>query len=79
MRLGAQLMAALLQRPSACAPQCRRHRSVGTLNPEQYYLPFSWLWTPLPKQGWARYDEKVDLWSLGVVVFEIWHPFSTGA
>ena len=30
-------------------------------------------------QGWARYDEKVDLWSLGVVVFELWHPFATGA
>ncbi|GFH24202.1 uncharacterized protein HaLaN_21948 [Haematococcus lacustris] len=26
--------------------------------------------------GWA-YDEKVDLFSLGVVVFELWHPFST--
>jgi translation initiation factor 2-alpha kinase 4 len=27
--------------------------------------------------GWASYNEKVDLYSLGVVVFEMWHPFST--
>lgn len=27
--------------------------------------------------GWASYDEKVDLFSLGVVVFELWHPFET--
>jgi hypothetical protein len=26
----------------------------------------------------ASYDEKVDLFSLGVVVFEMWHPFTTG-
>ena len=32
----------------------------------------------LPPQGWASYDAKVDLFSLGVVVFEMWHPFSTG-
>jgi translation initiation factor 2-alpha kinase 4 len=29
-------------------------------------------------KGWARYDEKVDLFSLGVVAFELWHPFATG-
>ncbi|KAG2496142.1 hypothetical protein HYH03_005744 [Edaphochlamys debaryana] len=34
--------------------------------------------SPEIKNGWARYDEKVDLWSLGVVVFELWHPFATG-
>ena len=28
--------------------------------------------------GWARYDEKVDIFSLGVVAFELWHPFATG-
>ncbi|KXZ55244.1 hypothetical protein GPECTOR_3g384 [Gonium pectorale] len=34
--------------------------------------------SPEIKNGWARYDEKVDLWSLGVVAFELWHAFSTG-
>jgi translation initiation factor 2-alpha kinase 4 len=29
-------------------------------------------------QGWARYDEKVDIFSLGIITFELWHPFSTG-
>ena len=29
-------------------------------------------------QGWASYDERVDLFSLGVVAFELWQPFSTG-
>ncbi|GIL65935.1 hypothetical protein Vafri_19563, partial [Volvox africanus] len=34
--------------------------------------------SPEIKNGWARYDEKVDLWSLGVVAFELWHSFATG-
>ncbi|PNH06312.1 putative serine/threonine-protein kinase [Tetrabaena socialis] len=34
--------------------------------------------SPEIKNGWARYDEKVDLWSLGVVLFELWHPLATG-
>eukprot|EP00955_Chlamydomonas_euryale_P113661 366229-Chlamydomonas_euryale.AAC.14 len=34
--------------------------------------------SPEISNGWASYDEKVDLFSLGVVVFEMWHPFSTG-
>lgn len=29
-------------------------------------------------QGWAMYDDKVDVFSLGIVAFELWHPFSTG-
>lgn len=29
-------------------------------------------------QGWATYDERVDIFSLGIVVFELWHPFKTG-
>ena len=28
--------------------------------------------------GWARYDDKVDIFSLGIVAFELWHPFATG-
>ncbi len=24
------------------------------------------------------YDDKVDVFSLGIVAFELWHPFSTG-
>ncbi|KAJ9528211.1 hypothetical protein QJQ45_014190, partial [Haematococcus lacustris] len=36
----------------------------------------SWYIAPEIVDGWA-YDEKVDLFSLGVVVFELWHPFST--
>jgi hypothetical protein len=34
--------------------------------------------SPEIANGWASYDEKVDLYSLGVVAFELWHPFATG-
>ena len=27
--------------------------------------------------GWPTYDERVDLFSLGVMAFELWHPFAT--
>ena len=29
-------------------------------------------------KGWAVYDDRVDVFSLGIVAFELWHPFSTG-
>lgn len=32
----------------------------------------------LALQGWASYDERVDLYSLGIVALELWHPFATG-
>ncbi|TYH49684.1 hypothetical protein ES332_D10G153100v1 [Gossypium tomentosum] len=32
---------------------------------------------PEIEQGWPRIDEKVDMYSLGVVFFELWHPFGT--
>ncbi|XP_054816173.1 eIF-2-alpha kinase GCN2 isoform X2 [Prosopis cineraria] len=28
-------------------------------------------------QGWPKIDEKADMYSLGVVFFELWHPFAT--
>ncbi|KAK9831407.1 hypothetical protein WJX81_002476 [Elliptochloris bilobata] len=34
--------------------------------------------SPEIRDGWARYDERTDLYSLGVVAFELWHPFETG-
>ena len=34
--------------------------------------------SPEVVQGWASYDEKVDVYSLGIVLFELWAaPFST--
>lgn len=38
----------------------------------------SWYISPEIANGWASYDEKVDLYSLGVVLFELWQHFSTG-
>ncbi|KAL4290262.1 hypothetical protein GQ457_14G000440 [Hibiscus cannabinus] len=32
---------------------------------------------PEIEQGWPRIDEKVDMYSIGVVFFELWHPFGT--
>eukprot|EP00850_Spirogloea_muscicola_P003239 SM000013S26408 [mRNA] locus=s13:225121:235378:+ [translate_table: standard] len=32
---------------------------------------------PEIEQGWPHIDDKVDMYSLGVVLFELWHPFST--
>lgn len=29
-------------------------------------------------QGWASYDERVDVFSAGVTVFELFRPFATG-
>ncbi|XP_058102419.1 eIF-2-alpha kinase GCN2 isoform X2 [Magnolia sinica] len=32
---------------------------------------------PEIEQGWPQVNEKVDMYSLGVVFFELWYPFST--
>ncbi|KAG8369529.1 hypothetical protein BUALT_Bualt14G0023000 [Buddleja alternifolia] len=32
---------------------------------------------PEIEQGWPKIDEKVDMYSIGVVFFELWHPFET--
>ncbi|XP_057541314.1 eIF-2-alpha kinase GCN2 isoform X3 [Amaranthus tricolor] len=32
---------------------------------------------PEIEQGWPKIDEKADTYSLGVVFFELWHPFGT--
>ncbi|KAJ0034165.1 hypothetical protein Pint_25782 [Pistacia integerrima] len=32
---------------------------------------------PEIEQGWPKIDEKADMYSLGVVFFELWHPFVT--
>ncbi|XP_028757179.1 eIF-2-alpha kinase GCN2 isoform X3 [Neltuma alba] len=32
---------------------------------------------PEIEQGWPKIDEKADMYSLGVVFFELWHPFAT--
>ncbi|WOL01283.1 eIF-2-alpha kinase GCN2 isoform X1 [Canna indica] len=32
---------------------------------------------PEVEQGWAQINEKVDMYSLGVIFFELWHPFAT--
>lgn len=37
----------------------------------------SFYMSPEIEQGWANYDNKVDMYSLGVVAFELWHRFST--
>ncbi|GAB4825465.1 eukaryotic translation initiation factor 2-alpha kinase [Ancistrocladus abbreviatus] len=32
---------------------------------------------PEIEHGWPKIDEKADMYSLGVVFFELWHPFGT--
>lgn len=32
---------------------------------------------PEIEQGWPKIDEKADMYSVGVVFFELWHPFHT--
>ncbi|GAV69857.1 Pkinase domain-containing protein/RWD domain-containing protein/HGTP_anticodon2 domain-containing protein/tRNA-synt_His domain-containing protein [Cephalotus follicularis] len=32
---------------------------------------------PEIEQGWPKIDEKADMYSVGVVFFELWHPFGT--
>lgn len=32
----------------------------------------------IASQGWASYDERVDIFSAGVTVFELFRPFATG-
>ncbi|MFS7924532.1 putative protein kinase PEK-GCN2 family [Helianthus anomalus] len=33
---------------------------------------------PEIEQRWPKINEKADMYSLGIVFFELWHPFSTG-
>ncbi|XP_073003452.1 eIF-2-alpha kinase GCN2 isoform X1 [Typha latifolia] len=33
---------------------------------------------PEIEQKWPQINEKVDMYSLGVIFFELWHPFATG-
>ncbi|XP_050379641.1 LOW QUALITY PROTEIN: eIF-2-alpha kinase GCN2-like [Argentina anserina] len=32
---------------------------------------------PEIEQGWPKIDEKADMYSLGILFFELWHPFGT--
>ncbi|KAL0340551.1 UNVERIFIED_CONTAM: eIF-2-alpha kinase GCN2, partial [Sesamum radiatum] len=32
---------------------------------------------PEIEQGWPKINEKADMYSLGIVFFELWHPFDT--
>ncbi|KAH6770310.1 protein kinase family protein [Perilla frutescens var. hirtella] len=32
---------------------------------------------PEIEQGWPKINEKADMYSLGIVFFELWHPFET--
>lgn len=33
--------------------------------------------SPEIAQGSTSYDERVDIYSVGIIMFEVWHPFST--
>ena len=33
--------------------------------------------SPEIAQGSTNYDERVDIYSVGIIMFEVWHPFST--
>lgn len=44
----------------------------------QGVLGTSFYISPEIANGWASYDERADLFSLGVLAFEVFHPFSTG-
>ncbi len=50
--------------------------------PSQRQLGSTFSFPPLRRaevaEGWARIDERVDMFALGVVAFELWHPFATG-
>ena len=48
---------------------CFTHQQAPTICPTL---------SPEIADGWASYDERVDSYSLGILTFELWHPFSTG-
>ncbi|CAK0752569.1 hypothetical protein CVIRNUC_002156 [Coccomyxa viridis] len=74
----------------ASAAEAEAHDSSATLSPgtatEQDLtsgdrtgtVGTSFYISPEVAKGWAVYDDRVDVFSLGIVAFELWHPFSTG-
>ena len=48
------------------------YKSTGLSIGTSFYI------APEIQKRWPSYDSKVDMYSLGIVVFELWHPFSTG-
>ena len=49
------------------------------MTPEQTgVIGTSFYISPEIAEGWPQHDEKVDMYSLGIIVFELWHPFTTG-
>ncbi len=71
-----------------CRMPCSIHAPVTPITSSPWYQLLCWPPERWPSQrpcaamitwqGWATYDERVDIYSLGVVVFELWYPFKTG-
>ncbi|KAM6545969.1 hypothetical protein CsatB_026705 [Cannabis sativa] len=61
-----------LDQDLSCPPDATGVSVDGTGQVGTYFYT-----APEIEQGWPKIDEKADMYSLGIVFFELWHPFGT--